>query len=137
MPIQVTNPTVTGGVEYASPFVGPAEHYAQIAVNIAALTTAEVDSNGYIKPGVPLEADGTLILAASGVVFGVVPEATKVAKSNAAGDLTAAGTQQLALATIGQVNRKIVEENLGRVLTANEIAGFMQGGLGSGIILLA
>jgi hypothetical protein len=104
--------------------VGPVNHTSQIAVNIAALTAAEVDSKGWLKPGVPLEKDGTLILAAAGIVHGVTIEPLKVANGNAAGDLTAAGVQQIAVATICQVNRAIVEKNLGRVLTANEIAGF-------------
>lgn len=108
---------------YGRPFVGPTNHPSQIAVNIAVLTTAEVDADGYIKPGVPLSAAGALV-GAGVAVHGVVPEPIKVATSNVAGDLTAAGVVQLTVMTIGQVNRGIIESNLGRVLTANEIAGF-------------
>ena len=88
-----------------------------------------MDSFGYLKPGVAFTAAGVLIPAA-GVVFGVTPESLDVlhilpySGITFAAALAAAGVQQLAVVTIGQVNRKIMEDNLGRVLTANEIAGF-------------
>lgn len=122
------------GQGYGRPFRGKVEHTAQIPINVTALTTAEVDADGYLKPGVPFEADGTLILAAAGIVFGVSIEPIKVAKSNSAPDLAAASAAfQIGLGTIGQVNRAIIEDNLGRVLTANEIAGF---GLAGSLIKL-
>jgi acyl-CoA hydrolase len=119
----------TGGQGYGRVFVGIAEYPAQIAVNITALTAAEVDADGYIKPGVPLQASGALVSGAAQVIFGVVPEPIKVANGNAAGDLAAASAAfQLTVITIGQVNRAIIEDNLGRVLSANEIAAFAAAG---------
>lgn len=122
MPIIRTSISVAGS-GYNSPFVGPADNPVMIPVNLSALTTAEVDSAGYIKPGVPLSSVGALV--GTGVaVFGIVPEAMKVAQSNASGDLTAAGTVDLTVIVICAVNKHLIEANLGRALTANELAGF-------------
>lgn len=126
MPMKVT-PVVSAGSDiYATPFVGPINHTAPVQVNIANLTTAEVDSQGYIKPGVPLTAAGALVGVAPAFVYGVTPEAIKLAKSNAVADRV--GTFTVALATHGQVNRDLIEDILGRVLTADEIAGFSRAG---------
>jgi hypothetical protein len=123
MPVKITQPAAADDV-YASPFRGPINHTAQIAVNITALTNAEIDAKGWVKPGLPLSAAGTLVGAAV-PVFGVVIEPIKVAASNSAGDIAAASAAfQLSVAVIGAVSRPVVESNLGRVLNANEIAGF-------------
>lgn len=120
----------TAGEVYPLAFVGPYEHTHAITVNIANLTSAEVDADGYLKPGVPLNASGALIATAAtpgtttDSVFGVTIEPLKVADGNAAADLTAAGTQQVAVCTIGQVNRAVVEDILGRALTADEVTAF-------------
>lgn len=110
------------GSGYMSPFVGPAEHPVQISVNIANLTTFEVDSNGYIVSGTPLNAAGALVT--TGAVYGVIPESVRVANSNAAADLTAAGTVDVAVIVLGLINRHIAEANLGRAYTAAELTGF-------------
>lgn len=123
MPIKVTS-TASGAQDYGNPFVGPTLFPSQIAVVLTGFTNAEIDSLGYLKPGTPIEADGTLVAAPGGKIHGVVPEAIKVANGNAAGDISGAGTQQLTVITIGQVNKKIIEDNLGRVLTADEISAF-------------
>jgi len=99
-----------------------------MALVLTGFTNAEIDSLGYLKPGVPVEANGTLVDAAAQTVFGVTIEAIKVANGNAAGDISGAGTQQITVMTIGQVNKKVIEDNLGRALTANELAAFAIGG---------
>jgi hypothetical protein len=121
MPIFITE--VAGGASYASPFVGPVDHPAHVKLDISGMTDDEIDANGYIKPGVPLRESGVLI-GSGNPVFGVVIEATKVAADNASGTLAAATDVFVAVATIGQVNQDIIEDNLGRALTADEIAGF-------------
>lgn len=123
-----------GGQIYGRAAVGVTEHAAQRAINIAALTVNEVDSDGYLKPGVPFDVTGALVLATV-YVFGITIEPIKVANSNVAGDLTAAGVVQVTLQCIGMVNRLIAESNLGRVYTAAEIAGFALAG--SKLVLLA
>lgn len=125
----ITKRTVlTAGSNYGRPFVGSVNHPAQIRVNVALLTSREVDAYGYLKPGVPLAKTGILVGAAPAYVYGVVPEPIKVAESNAGADLTAAGNVEVTVHTHGQVNRAIIEDNLGAVLTANEIAGFVAAG---------
>lgn len=128
MPIRVTNPATADQV-YASPFVGPVNHTAQIQVNLTLLTNAEIDSKGYLKPGVPLTLAGILVGVAPAYVFGVTIEAIKVANGNAAGDISGASTSfEVAVCTVGQVNRAIAEDNLARAYTANELAGFVAAG---------
>lgn len=122
MPIRITK-LVTPGTGYNSPFVGPAEHPVMIPVSVAALTAAEVDANGFIKPGVPLSSAGVLV-GAGEAVFGICPEAVKIATSNSSADMTAAGTIDMTVIVIGAVNYHIIEANLGRALTADEKAGF-------------
>lgn len=61
-------------------------------------------------------------------VRGVTVEAVKVADDNAAPTIAALGTQHIAVATIGQVNRDIIEDILNRSLTAAEVAGFDEPG---------
>lgn len=109
---------------YVSPFVGPIDHTHTVDMNITSLTSDEVDADGYLKAGVPVDAAGALVGVAT-PVFGVTIEPLKVADGNAAGDLAAAPASiDIAVATICQVNRAVIEDILGRVLTANEIAGF-------------
>lgn len=133
MPVRFNKNVTAPGTIYGRPFVGPVNHTSQIAVDITVLTANEVDSFGYLKPGVPFTAAGALAGAAV-VIHGVVMEPLDVlhiVPYNAitfAAALAAAGVQQLTVGTIGQVNRKIIEDNLGRVLTANELAAFAAAG---------
>lgn len=124
MPMSVTQPEDSSNV-YGHPFRGKVDHTDQIAVDITALTDDEVDEKGYIKPGVPLRQNGTLVGGGGQVIHGVVLEAIKVADSNSAEDLAAASDAfELAIGTIGQVSRAVIEDNLERALTANELAAF-------------
>jgi hypothetical protein len=130
MPIRVTNPATSGGTNYADPFVGDVGHTAQIACDLDGLTTDEVDANGYLKPGVPLTQAGALV-GVGKAVFGVTQEAIKLVANNGAAKT---GVFQIVVATIGQVNRDVIEDLLGRALTADEVTGF--GLAGSTIKLL-
>lgn len=56
MPLEMT--AYSGVSLYTSPFIGPVDHTAQIRLDISGLTTNEVDSDGYLKPGVPLTKGG-------------------------------------------------------------------------------
>jgi hypothetical protein len=126
MPVRVNAAVTVGGGSVENPFIGPVQRTVAIAVPLSGLTSAEVDANGYIKPGVPLLRTGALVTA--GAVWGVTVEATKVANSNSGADLAAGGSPEVAVAVDGAVNRAIMEDNLGRVLTAAEIAGFALAG---------
>jgi hypothetical protein len=125
MPITITA-LATEQNSYGNPFVGAIEHRDVVKVDISALTTAEVDSLGYIKPGLPLLKTGLPVT--TGVTYGVTIEAIKIAADNATATLAAATDCFVALGTHGVVNRDIMEDNLGRVLTAAEIAGFADDG---------
>jgi len=123
MPISVTK--TAGGMAHAPVFVGEILNTDTVKVDVSTLTTAEVDTAGYLKPGVPFLKTGLLVTA--GAVYGVTIESIKVAASNAAADIAAvlaAGDPFVALGTIGTVNRDIAEDNLARAYTAAEIAGF-------------
>ena len=135
MPMQ-TRTLSDGGVGYGNPFLGPVDHTEQITVDLSDLTYAdasggEVDAKGYLIPGTPLKSDGTLLDGTVGeAVYGVVVEAVNVGVAVVAADtdLDALTDIQVAVARIGVVQRDIVEDNLGRVLSANEIAGFAAAG---------
>lgn len=141
--------TRAGGMSYGNPFVGPIDHTAPVRVDVSALDATVVDARGYLKPGVPLSRDGTLINAyAAGppevladYVYGVTVEAVKVAAGNTAADLTAAADIDVAVCVVGAVNRAIMEDVLGRALTAAEIDGFTgasgaKGAAGSKVALI-
>lgn len=124
MPISITE--TAGGTSYVWPFVGEMNHPVHIKLDVSGMTSAEIDEDGILKPGVPLTSGGVLVT--SGAVYGVNIEAVKVAAGNAAGDLSGAVDCLIAVGCVGVVNRDAVEANLGRVLAAAEIAGFAAAG---------
>lgn len=114
---------MTAGERTINPFVGPVDHPISIEIDPGNFTTAEVDANGFLKPGIPLAVDGTLV-GVGEAAFGVVAEAVKIAEDNAAATLAAAANLQITVFTFAMVNRDALEDLLGRALTADEIAGF-------------
>lgn len=122
--------TTAGGRAYANPFIGAVEHPAQIKVDVSGLTVAEVDEFGYLKAGVPLAKTGILVGADPAFVYGVTFEAQKIVPANPTDVSLAAVTADpiITVNTIGHINRDVLEDNLGRALTANEIAGFDRAG---------
>jgi hypothetical protein len=138
MPIRVRTLTA-GGTGYQYPLQqGPFER-EQITADLSTLTysagAGEVDIDGYIKPGTPLlapnsAAPGALVSGASQYA-GVVIEATYVGSDpiDADADLDSLTDIQVVIARGGILNRDAVEDNLGRALTANEIAALEAGGV--------
>lgn len=106
----------------------------EILLDVSGLTTAEVDEDGYVKPGVPLSAAGVLVGVGVKVV-GVTIEPIKIptADDNVAGTLAAATDFPIIVGTHNTVNRDVAEDYLGRAYTADEIAGFP----GSTLVLTA
>ncbi|MCA1571306.1 MAG: hypothetical protein LC798_13500 [Chloroflexi bacterium] len=102
---------------------------AAVTVDVSALTTREIDAQGYIKPGVVLKQNGTLV-GVGEAAFGIVVEPKKIptADDNEAATLTAATDFRLPVAVYGIVNRAVVEDNLGGALTADELAGLKGAG---------
>lgn len=122
MPLRIS--TTDGGASHGNPFVGPIVATAHVKVDVSDMGDKEVDANGYLKPGVPLKQDGNLV-GSGAYVFGVTVEAVKVATGNTDAILDAVTTDPLvAVATICQVSQDIIEDTLGRALTADELAGF-------------
>lgn len=124
MPIGIT--TTAGGLAHSPVFVGEIQGTDMVKVDISDLTTKEVDADGYIKPGVPLDKSGNLVGSAV-AVWGVTIEAIKLNHATIPPtDVSLAadtGTSAVAVG-FGLCNRDIMEDNLGRALTADEIAGF-------------
>jgi len=81
-----------------------------------------VDQYGFIKPGVLLKSTGVLADGTvSEYIYGGVVEATKIHTDNT----TLAGVTQdvdVAVAMFCLLNRDVLEDSLGRALTANELA---------------
>lgn len=120
MPLGIT--TTAGGLAHSPVFVGEIQGTDVVKVDLSDLSDEEVDADGYIKPGVPLAKDGSIITAAV-PVWGVTIEPIKVASGGTDAILDAA-TDCFVTVGFGLCNRDIMEDNLGRVLNADEIAGF-------------
>ena len=97
----------------------------EVRVDISDLTTAEVDADGYLKPGVHLRKTGDTI-GAGNALYGVTFEPKKIVAAGPTDASLAAntGTFPVVVGTIGSVNRDVVEDNLGRALTADEVASY-------------
>jgi hypothetical protein len=122
MPIGVSK--TTGGLAHAPVFVGKITGTDVVQVDISDLTINEVDQDGYIKPGVPLSKIGDTIGAAV-PVWGVTIEAIKLPLATIPPtNVSLAADTGTCPEVFGLCNRDIMEDNLGRALTANEIAGF-------------
>jgi len=126
MPMQIT--TTAGGVAHSIPFVGPVQHTDHVKLDVSEMSDKEVDENGYLKPGVPLTSAGILVGASPAYPHGCSAEAQRVASGNTDAILDAATDVLVTVVTHGIVNRDILEDILGRALTANEIAGFDRAG---------
>lgn len=120
MPLKVTE--VAGGTVHPNPFVGPILMTATVLLDVSTLDTEEVDQNGWIKPGVIVQADGDIITGASQIAYGAVAEAVKIAADNAPATLAAAADVSIPVAIWCLLNRDILEDSLGRALSANELA---------------
>lgn len=127
MPIRVT--TTTGGTGYTSAFVGRPGPIVHNKVDITGMTTDEVDSSGYLKPGVCLSgANPGVLVGANVAVYGVTVEAVYLGLATIPPTNTSLAAETVAdpfvaVATSGMINRDIWEDNMGRALSANEIAG--------------
>lgn len=129
MPISVKE--TAGGVGYGNPLVGPPGPFTHIKLDTSALTTDEVDADGYLKPGALFASDGTPVGAAD-FAYGIVAEAIKlplatIPPTNVS--LAADTTDPLiAVCTSGLINRDVAEDNLGRAYTADELDGIVTAG---------
>lgn len=118
MPLSVT--TTAGGTVHPSPFIGPINHTVQLLVDISTLSADEVDASGYIRPGTILQQTGAAISAPAQIAYGCVVEATKVATGVAG--LATEPDVEVGVALYCVLNRDIMEDSMGRVLSADELA---------------
>lgn len=110
MPISVTT-TAAPGTAYGDIRVGECQVHQSLLA--AASLAASRDANGSLPVGLPVKVDGTPISAPGQTTFGLVgPESVKLGSVNIFGNVILSGN----------VNRDMIEDNLGRALTADEIA---------------
>lgn len=111
---------------------GPEGIY-HLKLDVSTMTTDEVDANGVLKPGVPLMSSGSapnvlgVPVTSTNAVFGVTFEPVKLrGRTSNSSPALSGDTNDLSVAVItsGSVSRRAMEQNLGRALTADEIAGF-------------
>lgn len=130
MPMNVKK--TVGGTTYAPPFMSILA-MQQVVVDVSELTTAEVDVDGWLKPGVAFKKDGTVADGTGGeFIYAVNPEAQNLHLDTVPptdGTLAAdTKTYPLGMGTIGEVNRDVAEDNMGRAYNANELAAFNAAG---------
>lgn len=106
MPISIE--TTAGGTGYADIRVGEVQVH-QLVLNAANLAGSR-DADGYLPVGFPIKADGTAVAATQTTYAFVGPEAVKLGAANSFGNIILAGV----------LYRDMIEDNLGRALTADE-----------------
>jgi hypothetical protein len=125
MPMHVKK--TAGDTTYAPVFIGEILAMEQVLVDVSELTTDEVDADGWLKPGVPFKQDGTLA-DGSGCIYAVNPEPQNLHLATVPPTNTSLSndtkTYPLGMGTMGTVNRDVIEDNLGRALTGNEVTAF-------------
>lgn len=109
--------STAGGTGYVDIRVGKGHAIHQAFLDVSLIT--DVDSDGYIPPGLPLQASGAPISAVDQVAKYVVgPEPVEEGAADHFGNALLDGA----------LNQDAIEDNLGRVLTADEIAALADGG---------
>lgn len=137
MPMTVTESA--GTTAYASPFMGPIDHPVHVKVDVSTLLIdgvlgAQVDSNGYIKPGTLLKLVANVGVPLAGTaaefVYAAVIEATKIVAVNPTNTSLGADTSDpfVACTTRGVINRDVWEDNMGRAMHANEVTALAAAG---------
>lgn len=113
MPISVTN-TAAAGVAYGDIRVGECQVH-QVLIDVSTLTAVD-DVNNSLPVGLPIRVDGAPIAAGTDVVFGLIgPEPVKLQAVDHFGNAFVSGS----------FNKDMIEDNLGRSLSANELAAIL------------
>lgn len=141
MPIKIRE-TSASGQSYVDPFVGSVDHPAPVTVDPSTLFGLDyLDGNGYVVPGALFTSAGAP-LSNNGVdqnetLHGVLIEATKVVDPAGAAatqaELDAEANRSLIVATICQINRDALEDNIGRALSVSEVAAI---GRAKGVVMI-
>jgi hypothetical protein len=109
MPIRV-NRRDDGGESYIDVRVGEGHTIHQVLLNVEALQGAK-DSLGFLPPGLPIKQNGTPVGTDEQTFALIGPEPIEIGET---GDIFANAIYS------GGINRKAVEDNLDRTLTAAE-----------------
>lgn len=114
MPISITS--TAGGLGYVDIRVGDGHGIHQGLLDVSTLTSAD-DAEGYLPPGLPISATGDPV-GSSEDAYGIIgPEPVKMGSADHFGNMIFTGT----------LNRNAIEDNLGRALSADELAGIASG----------
>ena len=114
MPLSVSS--TAGGTAYVEIRVGSAHNIHQELLDVSAITA---DADGYIAPGLPIISGGGAVSGADQTATGVVgPEPVKEGAADHFGNVILDGA----------LNQDAIEDNLGRVLSANELTALSNGG---------
>lgn len=117
MPIKVTN--TPGGIGYIEIRLDPKGCETHQAIYAVAGLGAFDDADGYLPPGLPLLAAGGPVTGAGQTAWYVVgPEAVELGAANHFGNVILNGI----------LVRDAIEDNLGRVLSADELSALTAGG---------
>jgi hypothetical protein len=120
MPIRVST-TEAAGRGYADIRVGECQVH-QLKLDVSSLT-GEVDDGGSLPPGLPIRVNGTPVSGSGQAVYGLIgPEPIAIGDEDIFANII----------LMGAVNRNMIEDNLGRALSANELAA-----IPAGIVLVA
>lgn len=129
MPMEMNK--VTGDTHYPDPFL-TAFDSVDLKIDVSTLTTDEVDSKGYLKPGVAFRLAsgvGVLVSGVSQVIFGVNRFPVKlVGRSDNASLSSDTNDITIAVVVRGTLSQATAEAILGRVYSANELAAFAAAG---------
>jgi hypothetical protein len=117
MPIKVSE--TSGGAIRPSVFLVQPRQVIQVKVDVSALSNTQVDADGYLKRGTVLTINGVVPPAATAHRTGIVIEDVKLGETYA--EAIAATDPFIALGMDGVANRDVMEDNLERALTTDEI----------------
>lgn len=120
------NRTVTDnpGTSYADIRWGEGHAIHEGLLDATALA-ASADADGYLPPGLPVLSTGAPVSAPGQSAYGVIgPEPVKLGTTNSLGNMIFSGG----------LNRDMIESNLGRVLSADEVSAIATGR--PGLVLL-
>lgn len=115
MPHSITS--TAGGSGYVDiRMTGDVHGIHQMLIDVSTLSGA-IDADGNLPPGLPLDATGAPVGAAVDAYGIVGPEPIKLGSADHFGNCILSGV----------LNRDAIEDNLGRALTADELAGIASG----------
>lgn len=114
MALSFTN--TAGGTGYSDIRVGSGHGIHQMKL-VAASLAASRDSDGYLPPGLPVAADGSTVGAAEDAYGIIGPDPVLLGDADIFGNVI----------LTGPIQQNMIEDNLGRVLSADELAGIASG----------